>query len=116
MPVPSRSEKPLAAPTTANIAALEARLPERELRSLDQAAQELEGVFLRLVMRQMERAQGSGGLFGQTAQSRFMGAMAYGEMGDALAGGSSGGLGLGRMVYEVLVRDAAAKSQAANSD
>lgn len=93
------------------LADAEALLSERERRHIDAQAEALEGVFLRMIMRRIQGSLGKGA-FGESAQSQFLKGFAFDELGNAMAGGKEQGLGLGRMIYEVLIRDEAAKVSA----
>jgi|GEM_PF-3654502 len=98
--------KPRAAGQT--LAVAEEALGEQRVKEIDEQARQLEGVFMRMLMRRIQGSMGKTG-FTESSQSQFLQGMAFDEMGNAMAGGKHQGIGLGRMIYEVLVRDESTK-------
>ncbi|MEO7993133.1 MAG: hypothetical protein ABI743_01940 [bacterium] len=90
----------------------EAVLDPRELHKLDQTAHDLESVFLRTILKQLTGSLAfGGGALGKSSTAEFYNGFAWEQMADGMAGGEHGGVGLGQMIYAVLVRDEAAKHQ-----
>lgn len=94
--------------TGQSLQAAEVLLGGQRTREIDEQAKQLEGVFMRMIMRRIQGSMGKTA-FVESSQSQFLQGMAFDEMGNAMAGGKHRGIGLGKMIYEVLVRDEATK-------
>jgi Rod binding domain-containing protein len=74
-----------------------------------ETAQEFEGVFLGLLLKAMRTSGGSGGLFGESADSQTYREMFDQEIGRSLA--KAGGIGLAQLILrDQALREAAAAS------
>ncbi|HYE80365.1 MAG TPA: rod-binding protein, partial [bacterium] len=100
-----------APPEPPTLETLEAALDPRERRRIDDTAREMEGLFLKVVLAQLQRSMGvKGGAFGDSFQGEFYTGLAMEQMGEGMAGGREGGIGVGRVIYEQLVRATAGQT------
>jgi Rod binding domain-containing protein len=67
---------------------------------LKKVAQDFEGIFMRMLFKQMRDTVEKSGLIGNSMTMEFFENMKYEQMADQLA--SNGGIGIGKIIYEKL--------------